>query len=478
MESHFLTVADLAATASLNTRVLAGESGVGRQVLWAHSCEMADPEQWLGPHELLMTVGLCVPSEPSEQAAFVARLDEAGLAGMIIGDHAPAPALSEEMFDEANRRGFPLLLAGPSIPYAVVARHVAAAYSSQQTLQVLKLSKLYHVAAYAENSSDALVNDLSSLLSAGIGVTDSTTGLTLLKSDKSPADTSTSLTSTSVTSRPYPLHGAHDAVMVITEYPGEELDSFLLIHLMKVLEVSVDRLLNEADRRSEVSARLMLSLLNGTTLPERAEFLAPHLPSDGFQLVAFPAAEGRKIARAVAVRKLPVIVGAGRVSSLALVPSALVEVVRELLVGVATHAGVSSVFTDYADTRVAAVEAGKVLAAAQHSDRFWEEFEGTTVSILTRSIREAAEIVAGVLGPLVDDSPRAINLRETLFAYLRNDRRWNQTAAELSIHRQTLSYRLGKIEEETGLTLTKSADLSALWIAYQAWETIIPAGIR
>lgn len=471
METQFLTVADLVATASLNTSVLAGRDGLGRQVLWAHSCEMTDPEHWLGPHELLMTVGLCVPSEAVEQAAFVARLDDAGLAGMMIGDHEPAPALSTEMFAEADRRGFPLLLAGPQIPYAVVARHVAAAYSSRQTLQVLKLSKIYHLAAYADDDNAALTNDLSSLLGVGVQVVDSTTGSTLLQSEKSPAEASDA-----VSSHSYSLHGGHDVKLTITEFDGEELDSFLLIHLMKVLEVAVDRQLNDADRRSEVSARLMLSLLNGTALPEIAEFTQPHLPSDGFQLVAFPTADGRKIARAVAAAKLPIIVGSGRVSHLSLVPVALIETMRTLIEGLTDHAGVSSIFTDYIDTRVAAVEAGKVLAAAQHSDQRWTEFEGTTVSVLTRSNREAADIVAGVLGPLAEDAPRAVNLRQTLFAYLRNDRRWKETAAELSIHRQTLSYRLRKIEEETGLTLTRSSDLSALWIAYQAWESIAPSG--
>jgi PucR family transcriptional regulator, purine catabolism regulatory protein len=471
METQFLTVADLVATASLNTRVLAGADGVGRQVLWAHSCEMTDPEHWLGPHELLMTVGLCIPSEPEQQAAFVARLDDAGLAGMMIGDHAPAPDLSAAMFAEADRRGFPLLLAGPQIPYAVVARHVAAVYSSRQTLQVLKLSKIYHLAAYADDDNATLTNDLSSLLGVGVQVVDDTTGSTLLRSEKNPADTSDA-----TSSHAYALHGGHDVTLTITEFAGEELDSFLLIHLMKVLEVAVDRQLNDADRRSEVSARLMLSLLNGTALPETTEFMQPHLPSDGFQLVAFPADDGRKIARAIAAAKLPIIVGAGRISHLALVPAVMTDSLRTLVEGVTDHAGVSSVFTDYVDTRVAAVEAGKVLAAAQHSDRFWTEFEGTTVSVLTRSNREAADIIAGVLGPLAEDSPRAVNLRQTLFAYLRNDRRWNDTAAELSIHRQTLSYRLGKIEDETGLTLTKSSDLSALWIAYQAWESIAPAG--
>jgi purine catabolism regulator len=464
MGSEILTVADLVATATLNTQLLAGEAGTGRQVLWAHSCEMADPEHWLGPHELLMTVGLCVPTSPEDQAAFIARLDDAGLAGIMVAHHAQAPDFTDEMLHEADSRGFPILLAGTQTPYAVVARHVAAANSAEQTLQVLKLSKLYHLASYADDA-DILVRDLSQLLQVGIEVTENLTGLTMFEANESPRSETAQLKT-----RPYPLHGSHGAQLVISEYPGEELDSFLLLHLMKVLEVTVDRRLNEADRRVEVSTRLMRSLLNGTALPEIADFVGPHGAADGFQVIALSPSAGAKVARAVALHKLPVLVGPGRVSHLVLVPASEITTIRDLFTDLTPHVGVSSVFTDYADTRVAAVEAGKVLAAAQLSDRYWTEFEGTTVSVLSRSNREAAEIVKGVLGPLGEDSQRSTNLRQTLFAYLRNDRRWNDTAAELSIHRQTLAYRLGKIEDETGLSLAKSSDLSALWIAYQAWE--------
>ncbi|MEQ4721686.1 helix-turn-helix domain-containing protein [Nonomuraea sp. B19D2] len=76
-----------------------------------------------------------------------------------------------------------------------------------------------------------------------------------------------------------------------------------------------------------------------------------------------------------------------------------------------------------------------------------------------------------MLGPLAEDTARTRALRETLFAYLRNDRRWRDTSEELRVHRQTLSYRLRQIEVLTGLNLKKSADLSAFWIAYQAWES-------
>jgi purine catabolism regulator len=464
-----LTIADLVATASLDSRFLAGQQGGDRRVLWAHSCEMPNPENWLGPHELLMTVGLCVPTDADEQVEFIERLNGAGLAGIMIGDHTLAPPLTREMLDAADRCDFPVLLAAEQVPYAVVARHVAAANSHEQTLQVLTLSKLYHTAAYADEDGEALVGRLEQLLSIGIQVTDVATGIVVVGSESADDDTKSR--------HDYELHGAHKVTLTITEFAGESLDSFILIHLMKILEVVVDRILNSADRRAEISARLMLSLLNGVTLPETHEFLAPHLPSDGFLLVSVPVSDAPSLARVLAVNKLPIIAGLGRITFLALVPSGEIATVRELCATVSAHAGVSSVFTDFADTRAAAVEAGKVLSVGQHNNRMWTEFDGSSVSVLTRSHREASEIVRGVLGPLADESTRSTMLRDTLFAFLRNDRKWKETADELFIHKQTLSYRLGKIEEQTGLKIGRSADLSSLWIAYQAWETISPTAL-
>jgi purine catabolism regulator len=466
MVARALTIADLVAIPSLGTRVLAGHGGQSREVLWAHSCEMADPAEWLGPHELLMTVGLCVPTVAEEQVAFVARLDDAGLAGMMIGDHAPGPMLSDAMFEEADRRDFPILLAGPLISYAVVARHVAAANSSGQTMQVLKLGKLYHIAASAEDETSSLAHKLGSLLGVGIDAVDTVTGTSILTSGVVAGSAKESSTAT----RCYPLRGHHDAELRLTELVGSELDSFLLVHLMKVMEVAVDRVLNLADRRSEISSGIMRALLNGTVPHQIAEIVDAHHASEGFHLVAFPASGAAPVARIAACHQLPVIVGAGRLHHLALVPVPAMSRFRALVEPIARYAGLSTVYFDYIDAPTAAVEAGDALSAGEPSTRGWSQYEGSRISVLARSRREAVEITAGVLGPIVEDTPRATRLRETMFAYLRNDRGWAETAAELGIHRQTLSYRLGRIEEETGLNLAKSADISASWIAYQAWR--------
>lgn len=462
-----LTVDDILSTVSLDVSLLAGRDGLSREVLWAHSCELPDPARWLGPHELLMTVGLCVPLDANEQAAFIRSLDDGGLAGLVVGDHEEtAPPLTEEMLAEADERGFPVLLAAPHTPFAVVARHVAAANTSSQTLMVLKLSKLYHLAANADDDVDRLVHDLATLLGVGIRVEEPTTGVAIIEAEipggrREDDDI-----------RSYAQRGAHPANLIITEHPREELDSFLLVHLMKVLEVAVGRILHAAERRLESGEQAMRSLLSGVIPRNLDALLAPHQASDGYQVAALASADAERVARTAALRGLPVVIGAGSAGHLAVLPFGAVPEIRALAEAGNVRFGVSSTFTSYADVRVAADEAAKTLAGARHADRLWLEFEGARISVLTRSHRESEEIVEGVLRGLLEDSTSATNLRETLFAYLRHDRSWQSTANELGIHRQTLSYRLKRIEEVTGLSVTKSADLSSFWIAYQAWETL------
>ena len=58
-----ITVAELVADPLLKTRVVAGHAGAGRQVAWAHACELATPWEWLGQGDLVIRPGC--PSPPA-----------------------------------------------------------------------------------------------------------------------------------------------------------------------------------------------------------------------------------------------------------------------------------------------------------------------------------------------------------------------------------------------------------------------------
>ena len=87
----------------------------------------------------------------------------------------------------------------------------------------------------------------------------------------------------------------------------------------------------------------------------------------------------------VSMKTAPILVAAGRSHGLAAIPVGAVGRFRELVERIGVCVGLSSVFVDFADTRIATVEAADVLATAELSDQLWNEFEGSTLSGPTRS---------------------------------------------------------------------------------------------
>ena len=63
------------------------------------------------------------------------------------------------------------------------------------------------------------------------------------------------------------------------------------------------------------------------------------------------------------------------------------------------------------------------------------------------------------LGPLLRyDRDHGTDLVETLRAYLRCDGQVQRTAEALGVHPKTMSYRLGRIESITGMTVGRQED--------------------
>jgi purine catabolism regulator len=55
---------------------------------------------------------------------------------------------------------------------------------------------------------------------------------------------------------------------------------------------------------------------------------------------------------------------------------------------------------------------------------------------------------------------------------LSHNRSWQLTAEELHIHKQTVGYRLRKIEQLTGRGLTRTEHIAELWFALRAHDLV------
>lgn len=76
-----------------------------------------------------------------------------------------------------------------------------------------------------------------------------------------------------------------------------------------------------------------------------------------------------------------------------------------------------------------------------------------------------------IVGPLVDyDKRHRSSLMETIIAYFEHHGNVSQTAEALYIHRNTLSYRLDRIQEMTGQDLEDPDERLALQLALKLWQ--------
>ena len=456
-----LTVTGILDDRSLDTTLLSGERGVDRPVLWAHSCEMKDPARWLGPHELLMTVGHCIPHGSEAQRAFIEGLDEAGLAGIAIGDHGIAPKLTKAMLAESERRDFPVLITGPKTAFASIGRFVAAANADRRTVGVLQLAKLYRVAGRRDAAARRTGHDLSGLFGTRLTVYDEATGCVLIGDGIAvePSARATALR----THRPTRLLLERDAT----------LDGFALMHLAEILAVDANGIRQTADERIHRGRSAMESALTGSTDGRAALDALWREEGRGgaFRVVAVRAGTPGRVQLAVALAGCtPAAVESPRGTILA-VPVDDVASLRRVLTELQHPAAASAPHRDLADLGGAVAEAESELASVG-PERMWAEFTGTRVSLLTRSKSEAERIVAEVLGPLGESNARARMLRETLFAFLDADLRWNVTATALDLHRQTLVYRLEQVEKLTHRSVRRTKDIAEFWLARAAWDLV------
>ena len=159
-----MTVREALGIESLKTaRVVAGESGLEREVRWTHVVDMPDPAPWVSAGQMLLTTGLSWPKAEAEQRSQIRELVAKDLAAIALAVPRYLEKFPAAARDEADRCGLPLIEIPFEIQFAQITEELQRAIIAQQ-YQILERSEQIHRALTRAAASGKNLNDLADAL--------------------------------------------------------------------------------------------------------------------------------------------------------------------------------------------------------------------------------------------------------------------------------------------------------------------------
>jgi purine catabolism regulator len=491
-----LTVEQLVARSELGTRVIAGAAGLPRPIGWAHACEMPDPWRWIGDGDLLMTTGLGVPAPAKQQVAYVERLAAVGAAGVAIGEDMEAPPLHLAMLDAAERCELPLMLTRYEIPFISLARAVIESNNEVHLERIRQTERVYEVLRRSSTEDLDLVGllaELEEVVGCELAVLDAATARGLAHDERLPVDVAQAVLDWAPGEQdeaPVSLvvpEGAAAGVVVPSPRPevlvawsadGPLPESTVLRHMAAATALHQTRLFAERERALRLGATLLSALLDSRigAGAARTQLAAAGLGDDDLVLAACsPAADGPDL------HLLHHELGDAGVSHLMLHRPPLTYVLLldddEAVTTLAdvlpdgAVAGVSDPVSSPGELPTAQRQARWALRRAlarrlpllHHSNDLGDSvfLPGDRDDSLAAAHRVLGEVMAY-------DAAHDAQLLDSLRVFLQENRSWQRAAARLHVHKQTLVYRMRKVEALTSRSLSSTPDVAELWLALQS----------
>jgi PucR family transcriptional regulator, purine catabolism regulatory protein len=509
-----ITVRELLGLPHLRLTLTAGAAGLDREVSWVHCSDLPDPWEWCGPAELLLTNETSLSPSGPAQVGFIERLAETGASGLGIGVGMSGPPLSARATRRADELALPLMEVPYSMPFTAVVRAVADANDREEARLLGRVARLYELlrmSVIAGLPGPEMFRRLGEELGVRLYLVDPETGLSRFGDGQRTsfaaaliagyAGHGNAIPGVLRLNRPDAAPGEPGALAVavpgdqpaalVAEPVGDQLPSLVLLHHIATggaLELAQLGAVQERQRKQGAD---LLSQLLDRRIDQRAA--GPLIADAGLDLVqsvlAVTRAAGEGSAHHGSASHGAASHGAAaqlhRSLARAQVPHLLLDldgmlhaVLPETAVGEHLGSGTRAVgSSDPIGTvgRVpdAAREARWALGVAEAENRRLARYGDQTTLLLPRSVTEAQALVSRIIGPLIThDAAHGTAYVGTLRAVLTCDRSWQVAAAELHIHKQTLGYRIRKIEQLTGRGLTRTEHLAELWFALRAHDLL------
>jgi purine catabolism regulator len=495
-----LTVRELTEVPFLRTRLFAGASGAENRIAWAHSVEMPHPWEWLETGDLLMTVGLGVPKEPDAQVRFVESLAGVGISGIALGEGMLAPPLSDEMVAAADRLALPLLWTALEVPFIQIARTVAAASRGPEHLRLVKTVRIYdslRAAAIRSSSPAELLEALGREIDCDLSVCTNDAGrsvfpdarvlapdvveaflaVTAARSNGMPGILRVPVKERTALVVPVP---AQRPVSLLALPRGSEFPPYAILqHVATVAALEVERLLARREESRRFGSETLAHLLEGRLSAVSA---APHLEAHGLGAGPYVMVISHRLDdpsgwahHPLAERGVPNMLRRSGDLLYCLIPAGddTVAEVLDVFDVESASVGVSDPFSLLETLPNAVHEARWALDTARAEGRPSARYGERLLVGGPRWVGEARDLIDRVLGPVIEyDRERSTDLVNSLTVFLRCNRSWQQAAAELFVHKQTLVYRMRRVEELTGRKLGDTEAIAELWPAIRALEIL------
>jgi PucR family transcriptional regulator, purine catabolism regulatory protein len=174
--SYGVTVEEILRVSSFaGARVLAGEDGLGRLVQRLNIMEVPDVLAWVKPHELLLTTGYPLRNTPEALRHFVGDLDERGLAALAIKLGRYLDTVPDEMLEEADRLGFPVIELPGEAAFDDILNQVLTDILNRQAAVLAESEAVHRVLVQIVldgGGLEELTTELAGILDAAVFATD------------------------------------------------------------------------------------------------------------------------------------------------------------------------------------------------------------------------------------------------------------------------------------------------------------------
>jgi purine catabolism regulator len=466
-----MTLASLLNVRALGLRrVGQAKTTLDADINWVAVTEQEDPQRFLNGGELVLTTGMRLKTA-TEQRRFTRQVQRAGAVGIGFGTGLSHAVVPSALVAEADRWGLPVVEVPYQTPFIAIGKLVADSQSADHYSKLERLIAGHQVLARALLTGGGLaelLKQLGSMLRTEIILTQFSAQLyNSIPSNPAP-------TAADWASYPIPT-GRRDACTLWVRQPFN--DTGIIGYAQNLISVELNNMVKQRRSHRALAGQVLDDVIHGTLETSEAQRRLAGVGINSTRKNVVLLAESKAHHKQLASTSLPkvldaavtAVVGKDLVTVVANDGSSagtLARALSEHLLEAGIHAviGIGGAYTKPNGLRWSYFEARD--AAARGLPVNEPERLSLTSLLLASEDVPLADMASESLTPLRNfDAAHGSELVATLESYLNHNGSVAAVAEDLTLHRNTVRYRLAQITELTGYDPAQTQDRVQLWLA-------------